>query len=109
MHRVLEAEELVEEVLDMLVVVELVLVEAVDDALSEPELHAVARIASEKMATERTRCVRISEGYVGSEWRWGMAVSPVGVLWDKMDMWLRLGPYLEGGDQWTPMSSQSSR
>ena len=109
MHRVLEAEELVEEVLDMLVVVELELVEAVDDALSEPELHAVARIASEKMPTERTRCVRIGEGYVGSDWRRGMSVSPVGVLWDKMVTWLRSGPYLKGGDQWMPMSSQSSR
>jgi hypothetical protein len=58
MHRVLEAEELVDEVLDaldVLVVVELEPVEAVDDALSEPELHAVARRAMAKMPTEKTR------------------------------------------------------
>ncbi len=55
MHRVLEAEELVDEVLDVLDVVELEPVEAVDDALSEPELHAVAMSAMAKMPTERTR------------------------------------------------------
>jgi len=55
MHRVLDAEELVDEVLDMLDVVELEPVEAIDDALSEPELHAVARSAMAKMPTERTR------------------------------------------------------
>jgi len=55
MHRVLEPEELVDEVLDILDVVELELVEAVDDALSEPELHAVARIAMAKIPTQRTR------------------------------------------------------
>jgi len=59
MHRELEAEELVDEVLDMLDAVELELVDVVDDALSEPELHAVARIAREKMATERTRFLRM--------------------------------------------------
>lgn len=55
MHRVLEDDELVDEVLDMLVVVGLEPVEAVDDALSEPELHAVARSAMAKMPMERTR------------------------------------------------------
>jgi hypothetical protein len=80
MHRVLDAEELVDEVLDMLDVVEIEPVEAVDDALSEPELHAVASSAMAKTPTERTRWVRIHEGYVGSGWRRGMAVSPVGVL-----------------------------
>ncbi len=55
MHRVLDAEELVDEVLDMLDVVELEPVEAVDDALSELELHAVARSAMAKTPTERTR------------------------------------------------------
>lgn len=109
MHRVLEAEELVGEALEVLGVVELEPVEAVDDALSEPELQAVAMMATVKRPTERARDVRTRQGYVGSEWRRGMAVSPVGVLWDKMVTWLRLGPYLKGGDQWTPMSSQSSR
>lgn len=112
MHRVLEAEELVDgvlELLDVLDAVELELVDAVDDALSAPELQAVAMMATVKRPTERARDVRTRQGYVGSEWRRGMAVSPVGVLWDKMVTWLRLGPYLKGGDQWTPMSSQSSR
>jgi len=48
MHRVLDAEELVDDVLDA---VELEPVEAVDDALSEPELHAVARSAMAKIPT----------------------------------------------------------
>jgi len=55
MHRVPEAVELVDSVLDVLDVGELEPVDTVDDALSEPELHAVARIARAKIPTQRTR------------------------------------------------------
>jgi len=56
MQRVPEAGDNVEDGLDVLgIVEELDPLDADDEALSEPELHAVARSAMAKMATERTR------------------------------------------------------